>query len=237
MGSRREKVRQAAIDEIKSIAWETTRENGIEAVSVNGIARRMGMTPPAFYSYFKSRNELIQTLVIDALQSFRVALIEARETIPDSDSAGRIYHVYIAYREWAVENPNMFGIFAGRPVYGFKSQDQKIMGEAGKVYDIFLQLHEEAWKAGVIRPPKTRKDLPASYAAAIKNTCERGNLSLPKEAFNLLFRNVLLIHGMISMELSGRFSDSISDYSAFYRFQIVDMLKDLGIQVKHETNC
>jgi len=229
MQTRRERVRQAAIDEIKSIAWEIAREHGMEDVTVNGIARRMGMTAPAFYSYFKSRDELIRELVIEAYQSFRHTLIIARDSVPESDIAGRIYQVFIAYREWAVTNASMFGLFAGKPVVGFESPDPVVIEEADQVYGVFLMLYEEAWQKGIIKTPGEKVDLPDGYVSDLKKVCEQRSLSFSVELLNLFVKNALLVHGMISMELSGRFSDLATDRSAFYQFQILDILKDFGI--------
>jgi len=118
--NRRERVRQAAIDEIKSIAWNVANTEGIEQVTINGIARQMGMTPPAFYSYFRSRDELLRELVIDAYGSFRQALVFARDEVPESNVGHRLFGVYRAYRDWAITNPGMFGLLAGRRVHGFR---------------------------------------------------------------------------------------------------------------------
>ncbi len=229
MQTRRERVRQAAIDEIKSIAWEIARERGMEEVTVNGIARQMGMTPPAFYSYFKNRDGLIKALVIEAYQSFRQTLITARDSVSESDVAGRLYQVFIAYREWAVTNASMFGLFAGKPVTGFESPDPVVIEEAEKVYGVFLMLYEEAWQKGIIKTPGERLDLPDRYVSDLNIFCDVRSLSFPRELLNLIFRNAFLVHGMISMELSSRFSDLATDRSSFYRFQILDILKSYGI--------
>ena len=229
MQSRRERVRQAAIEEIKSIAWDIAAEDGTEQVTVNGIARRMGMTPPAFYSYFKSRDDLLGALVVDAYRSFRHALIDARDSLPQADPAARLFHLFMAYREWAVTNPNMFGLFAGRRVHGFKTQDPKVVEEADKVYDIFLSLYEEVWEDGAIIPPQAERNLPSDYASEIDVFLENRKLSLPREVFNRILRNAMLVHGMISMELSGRFSQLAGNSKQFYCFQILDMMREIGI--------
>ena len=229
MQTRRERVRQAAIDEIKSIAWETANSDGLEQVTVNGIARQMGMTPPAFYSYFKNRDDLLRILVVDAYRSFRIALATARDSTPESDPAGRLYRVFIAYREWAIVNPSMFGLFAGRPVAGFENRDPEVLAEAEQVNDLFLNLFDAVWQKGIIKKPETRIDLPEGYANEIKRNCSQRQLSLPKEVFNLFFKYTLLIHGMISMEVSGRYADLRADQNTFYQFQILDIMNDLGI--------
>jgi AcrR family transcriptional regulator len=229
MQTRRERVRQAAIDEIKTVAWEIANEYGMDDMTVNGIARRMGMTPPAFYSYFKSRDELIKALVIDSYRSFRQALKTARDSVPESDAAGRLYHVFVAYREWAITNPNLFGLFAGRTVHGFDPPEQEVVEEAEKVYDMFSDLYNDAWQRGSIKKPQMDLKMPKAYLAQIKKSKKKRNLDVPVEVANLVLNSACLIHGMISMELSGRLNDLVGDPFLFYRFQIVDLLKRFGL--------
>ncbi|MBT4266443.1 MAG: TetR/AcrR family transcriptional regulator [Deltaproteobacteria bacterium] len=236
MQSRRERVRQSAIDEIKSIAWEIAKADGTENVTVNGIARRMGMTPPAFYSYFKSREKLIHALIVDAYRSFRQVLITARDSVPESDIAGRFYHLFMAYREWAVTNPNMFGLFAGRQVQGFDNREPEVMEEAEKVYGIFIEFYQDAWRRGVIKLPDLDLDMPAIYAAQMQRANEGRNLNLPLEIVSLLLSTATQVHGMISMELSGRFTELVGNPFQFYQFQILCILKKFGITYEPEMN-
>jgi AcrR family transcriptional regulator len=55
--------------EIKQHAWEQIAEAGASALSLNAIARRMGMSGPALYRYFAGRDELITELIRDGYRS------------------------------------------------------------------------------------------------------------------------------------------------------------------------
>ena len=237
MKSRRERVREAAIDEIKSIAWDIAKTDGTEHVTVNGIARTMGMTPPAFYSYFKSRDQLIQAMIIDAYKSFQTQLIEARDKRPESDAIGRIVAVFIAYRKWAVSNPNMFGLFAGKPVSGFDKKESDIIKEAEIVHDIFIDLFEDALQKKLISNRKKKLELPAEYQAEIERIRKKKKLSLSLNTCNQIIRNGMLVHGMISMEISGRLPVMVGNPALFYQFQIKEMLKGFGIDQKLEIDA
>ncbi|MCP4755117.1 MAG: TetR family transcriptional regulator [Proteobacteria bacterium] len=229
MQTRRERVRQAAIDEIKTVAWEIASEHGLDDVTVNGITRRMGMTPPAFYSYFKSRNELIRALVVDSYRSYRRTLTTARDSLPEADNAGRLYRVFIAYREWAITNPNLFGLFAGRMVHGFDPPVPEIVEEAEKVYDIFIELYNDAWQQGSIKQPQLALEMSQAYRSQIEKSKKQRNLDAPVEVVNLVLNSACLVHGVISMELSGRFNSLVGDPFLFYQYQILDLLKKFGM--------
>ena len=63
--SRRDRVRAATSDEIKETARRILVAEGPEAISLRKIAGQMGMTAPALYRYFGSREDLIRHVVGD----------------------------------------------------------------------------------------------------------------------------------------------------------------------------
>src|SRR5689334_24946462 len=65
----RERYRAQLRAEIKERAWEQIATAGASALSLNAIAKQMGMSGPALYRYFASRDELITELIRDAYRS------------------------------------------------------------------------------------------------------------------------------------------------------------------------
>lgn len=65
----RERYRTQMRAEIKERAWEQIATAGASALSLNAIAKRMGMSGPALYRYFVGRDKLITELIRDAYQS------------------------------------------------------------------------------------------------------------------------------------------------------------------------
>ncbi|MBZ4321071.1 TetR/AcrR family transcriptional regulator, partial [Streptomyces huiliensis] len=65
----RERYRTQVRAEIKQHAWEQIATAGASALSLNAIAKRMGLSGPALYRYFAGRDELITELVRDAYRS------------------------------------------------------------------------------------------------------------------------------------------------------------------------
>lgn len=93
----------------KAIALEQLAEGGPEAVSVNAIGRRMGLSGPALYRHFSGRDELLAALTRDAYESLAAAL----EGSEDAAALAR------AYRAWAVAQPHRYGLLFAPPVPGF----------------------------------------------------------------------------------------------------------------------
>src|SRR5215211_2916846 len=103
--TRRERLRDAAYAEIKSIARRQMAEQGAAALSLRAIAAAMGVTPPALYRYYKSRDELVTALIVDAYNDMADALEAAAAAHPAADYAGRFLAVALAYRAWAIAHP------------------------------------------------------------------------------------------------------------------------------------
>src|SRR5690242_11761729 len=103
----RERYREQIRDEVKQHAWEQIATAGVPALSLNAIAKQMGMSGPALYRYFANRDELITALIRDAYQSLVDAV--AGDAADLLELAGRI-------REWALADPQRYLLIYGTPV-------------------------------------------------------------------------------------------------------------------------
>src|ERR1700733_2396381 len=64
--SARERVRAEVRSEIVNAAREQMALEGAGALSLRAVARELGMASSAVYRYFKSRDELLTALIIEA---------------------------------------------------------------------------------------------------------------------------------------------------------------------------
>src|ERR1700690_1393056 len=100
-------------DAIKETAWKQIAEFGAPTLSLRAIARELGITAPAIYNYFPSRDELVTALIIDAYTSFGDSQFEARDAIPAADLMGRMTAIGVAYRTWALAHPQRYQLIFG----------------------------------------------------------------------------------------------------------------------------
>jgi len=230
MITRRERLRQATIDEIKTIAWDLMQIQG--SITVNQITQQMGMTAPAFYGYFKSRDQLMEQLVMDSLDSFHQAIKTARDGGP-SDISQQVINILLGYREWAIANPMAFGLFAGKKIFGMDSTSQRFSEKTEKGYHIFFNLFDKAWRLSLITIPQTLV-LPLPYKKQMLKIKNIHGLSSPEEVIHHIIQVMALVHGLISLELSARFDHMIEDSAAIFKFQIVSALDQMGFSYKAE---
>jgi AcrR family transcriptional regulator len=113
----------------KAIALEQLAEGGPEAVSVNAIGRRMGVSGPALYRHFANRDDLLASLTIDAYESLAAALAGS------DDGVDGLAH---AYRDWALAQPHRYLLLFAPPVPGFDAHRDDLVTAAQKAMEPLL---------------------------------------------------------------------------------------------------
>ncbi|EFG65514.1 TetR/AcrR family transcriptional regulator, partial [Streptomyces sp. SPB074] len=113
----RERYRAQVREDIKRHAWEQIATAGASALSLNAIAKRIGMSGPALYRYFASRDDLITDLVRDAYRSLADAFL-ARA----AEGAG-LRDLAEGLRAWALADPQRYFLVYGTPLPGYHAPE------------------------------------------------------------------------------------------------------------------
>ncbi|WP_189317243.1 TetR/AcrR family transcriptional regulator [Streptomyces brasiliensis] len=207
--SPRDRYRAQVRAEIKEHAWEQIASAGASALSLNAIARRMGMTGPALYRYFGSRDELITELVMDAYRSladtFRAAAADG------ADLAGLAH----AMRRWALGDPQRYFLIYGTPVPGYHAPDDATAIAA----EIMATLLDAC--AGI---PETA-DLPQAAETALDaHLAEHRQWDGGHRAPAPVLRRALTfwtrLHGVLSLELAGHFTGMGFDAAQLFSAEV-----------------
>lgn len=128
----RESRREAAIATILEAAWELARRDGVAALSLSEVARRVGMKPPSLYSYFESKSALYDALFAQGYREFvrRDVTVAARgASLRDALRTG--LRAFVAF---AVEDPARHQLLFQRTVPGFVPSEAS-MAIAHEGYD------------------------------------------------------------------------------------------------------
>lgn len=116
--TRADRRRQRTVDEALEHAVAIMAEQGVGALSVSEVARRLGMRPPSLYKYFPSLHALYDALFARGLALHADALAAAVENVDPGVPwlrAGAIATV-----RWAVEHQAIAALLFWRPVPGFQ---------------------------------------------------------------------------------------------------------------------
>ncbi|MBK5994093.1 TetR/AcrR family transcriptional regulator [Streptomyces microflavus] len=195
----RERYRAQVRTEIKEHAWQQIATAGASALSLNAIAKQMGVSGPALYRYFAGRDELITELIRDAYRSLADTLGAA--AAEGADLSG-LAHVL---RGWALADPHRYFLLYGTPVPGYHAPDDttaissEIMATLLTACAALTQGAQGAQGA---------QDAPeAPFAAHLeKHRAWAGDHSAPPAALHLAMSFWTRMHGVLSLELAGHFT-------------------------------
>jgi AcrR family transcriptional regulator len=86
-------------DRIRSAALELIAEKGIHQVSLREIAERVGITKPALYYHFSSREELVRSLVRPFIDDVDAALAPFADGADPRELLGAYFDVTYRHRD------------------------------------------------------------------------------------------------------------------------------------------
>jgi AcrR family transcriptional regulator len=228
--SRRDRLRAETTSEIKAVALRLMAAGGPDAISLRAIAREMGMTAGAIYSYFATRDDLVTMLIGDVYTALVDAAEAARDATPADDPGGRILAWAQTVREWALANSEGFRLIYGDPVSGYRTPEEGPAKEAEhRACTGLTGLVADAWPHAERRQPEGHayrwSDFDPGLAAHIQATFP----GLPPAAVALTLRMWGRMHGLVALEIYGHLRTLTRDPAALYRDEMTDLITSLGL--------
>lgn len=201
--SPRERFREQVRGEIKQHAWEQIGTAGAAALSLNAIAKQVGMSGPALYRYFASRDELITELIRDAYRSLADALRAALDS--GADVAGLANTV----REWALRDPQRYLLIYGTPVPGYHAPAETT-AISDEILTVLLEAHGR---------------LPARPATAFDTHLEQHQSPEAAATMHRALSFWTRVHGVLSLELAGHFNGMGFDPALLFADEVESLLR------------
>ncbi|MBO2458690.1 TetR/AcrR family transcriptional regulator [Actinomadura sp. LCR2-06] len=205
-------------------------EGGPDAISLRAIAREMGMTAGAIYSYFATRDDLVTTLIGDVYGAVVDAAEAARDAVPESDPGGRILAWAQAVREWAVANPEGFRLIYGDPVPGYRPPDDG-PGKAAEMRACtgLVGLVAAAWSSAAPLQPDGPRYSWDDFEPGLTGRVRADFPELPPGAVAVTLRVWGRMHGLVALEIYGHLRPLVHDPAAVYRDEIRALVASLGL--------
>ncbi len=238
--SRRDRVRAATTEEIKQTARRILVEQGPEAVSLRAIARQMGMTAPALYRYFTSREDLIRNVIGDIFTELtgdigRAIQAAVLETGGDAarGSGGDITAKMIAacreFRRWSLNHQGEFGLIFGSPLPGVADGRGDFADECGRRFAFtFFALFYELWQRAPFSVPA-----PEAIDPGLRAQLERFRAGLapdiPLGAMLTFLRCWVKLYGAVSMEVFGHLGFALDDAAPMFEITLTELAESVGL--------
>ncbi|MEC3978249.1 TetR/AcrR family transcriptional regulator [Amycolatopsis sp. H20-H5] len=207
--SPRERYRAQVCAEIKQHAWEQLATTGVSALSLNAIAKRLGMSGPALYRYYASRDELLTELIRDAYRSLADLVRAAFES--GADAAGLAH----AIRDWALADPHRYFLLYGTPVPGYHAPE-----DTATISTEIMAVLIDAHVALSLDRPAT------SFDAHLENHRDWADgHPAPAATLHRALSFWARVHGTLSLELAGHFAGMGFDPALLFAAELDDLLK------------
>jgi len=236
--SRRDRVRAATVTEIKDTARRILVAEGSDGLSLRAIAREMGMTAPALYRYFPSREDLLVHLIGELYDELADAMEAARDAEPADDPYRRLSAVSRAFRDWATGHPREFGLLFGSPIPGIEVAEST--EEAPSPAHEAGQRIGRIFGAEVARiylerpfPVPSEDELDPGLRAELAAWTDAFPVELPLGAAQVFLSCWIRLYGMVAMEVFGHLRFALPDAGPLFEMELHDLAVKLGSADRH----
>ncbi|TDE58470.1 TetR/AcrR family transcriptional regulator [Nonomuraea mesophila] len=226
--SRRDRVRQATLAEIRAVARKLLIERGPAAVTINAVAREMGMSGPALYHYFSGHEELVGAVTADFFRELTAVVEAARDSCPPDRRGSRLLAACRALRGWAIMHPAEFGWVFASPITSKRRPDSP-RELAGRGFEqVFLEEVAELWKERPF-PVPAPGELHPSIHDQLRLYADSTGVDMPVEAVHVFLECWIRLYGLLCMEVLGQLSFAYSDLEPVFEDWLRELAPKLGI--------
>ena len=173
--------RAAVVDEALGHAVALMAEEGVGALSVSEVARRMGIRGPSLYKYFPSRHAVYDALFLRGLLAQQAAVGAAIAGLPPG--VDRIRAGGAAAVRWAVENPPLAQLLHWRPVPGFEPSPRAFEPSLRDMEEV-REMFAEAVRLGQLAPGADSDDAVRLFTVVLSGVISQQLANQPGAAFD-----------------------------------------------------
>jgi AcrR family transcriptional regulator len=229
----RARARAELTQEIKDAARRQLAVEGAERLSLRAVSRELGMVSSALYRYFRSRDDLLTALIIDAYDALGAAAEKAAQQ--EQDPRAQWQAVCRAIRAWALAHPHEYALIYGSPVAGYHAP-QTTVQPAARVPLVLVGVVRQAQEAGRLDP---LEDEPQPTGVLRDQIAQLATTIAPDIPVTALTRVIIAwtqLFGMISFELFGQLVGSVDPSQPFFEHTTAQMADFIGLTLQSTTS-
>lgn len=233
--SRRDRVRAATVTEIKDTTRKILVSEGVDGLSLRAIAREMGMTAPALYRYFPSREDLLVHLIADLYDELSDTMEAARDAEDPADAPNRLAAVNRAFRHWALDHPREFALLFGSPIPGVVVDESDPDHEQSRAHAAGVRFGrtfgELVARIYLSRPfpVPPEQDMDPALRAQLREWTRAFPVPLPVGVAQVFLSCWIRLYGMVSMEVFGHLRFALTDAEPMFEAELRDLAGKLGV--------
>ncbi|MGF6886088.1 AcrR family transcriptional regulator [Nocardia sp. GAS34] len=224
--TRRQLRRAETTAEIKDTALRLMAANGPGAITLRAIAREMGMTANAVYSYFPTRDDLVTALIRDVYDDLADALQAARDSRPSDDPTGRTMAWAKAFRSWSLANTEGFRLIYGDPIPGYRPPEG---GPAPEAEQRVCAILTGLAAAAPAPDPSTDEFAWGDFDPGLVTEVRALFPDLSPAMLAMALRMWGRLHGLVSLEILGHMRTLTTEPDKLYHSEVEEMIRGLGL--------
>ncbi|KJK55573.1 TetR/AcrR family transcriptional regulator [Saccharothrix sp. ST-888] len=204
--SPRSRYREQTRNEIKQAALRQLADSGASGLALVKIAKELGMSGPALYRYFASRDDLLGALITDAYEDIATALTAVDLT---GSPRAALHLLAETYRAWAVTQPHRYLLIEGTPVPGYTAPPQTLehaRAALGPFLTVFATGRPTPPVGPVIAEMRSWAERDAPVAAWVAGHLPAADLAAAGTALAGAVLAWSQLHGTVSLEVSGQYT-------------------------------
>ncbi|GGM66876.1 TetR family transcriptional regulator [Longimycelium tulufanense] len=234
--TRRERLRAETEREIRASARELLVREGREAVTLRAIARELGITAPALYRYYDSREALLVALCQDICADLAADLRAAIDRVGQDQPAERVFAACWGFRRWALAHPHEFALVFARPSAGEPAPTGHELGrdEFGRAFlEVVLPLFVSAriWVPADDTVPTELHDDLLRFREMLAETL--GGSSPARElsigAIFLMLQSWARLYGHVALEVFGQLDFAVSSSEPLFESMLAGLAEEVGL--------
>jgi AcrR family transcriptional regulator len=232
--SRREQARADTVREIKRTARRVLVDQGVDGLALRAVAREMGMTAPALYRYFDSREDLVEHVVADLYDELTDVLETVRDATEPATPGAQLLNVARAFRTWAITHRPEFGLLFGSAGQGFLPEDTHDYGERpsqlagarfGGVFATLVAL--VYFDRGFPVPADDQLD--PALVRQLQEWCTKLPVALPLGVMSVFLSCWIRLYGMVCMEIFGHLKFALDDPEPLFEAELRALAELLNV--------
>jgi AcrR family transcriptional regulator len=237
--SRRERLRADTVLEIKQTARRVLVEQGVDGLALRAVAREMGMTAPALYRYFASREDLVEHVVADLYDELTDVLEATRDAADPATPGVQLLSVSRAFRHWATTHRPEFGLLfgsAGERVLepdGMHGQGERPVQVASRRFGgVFAELVARIYLEQGF-PVPAEDDIDPALRAQLREWCAKLPVALPLGVVHVFLSCWIRLYGMVCMEVFGHLRFALDDAEPMFEAELHALGVVLGVAAEY----